>query len=366
MTRDGRGRSVVSGATDFEGSALFRYLPDGSLDPTFGVNGRAEDPYDHNGIPAAVNEQVDKKLILAGSDGLNFALWRYNPDGTRDRHFGHHGVVTTSFLAGSSGCGLLAMGLQKSGRIIAAGYGVDGLNRATGQLVRYRPNGELDTGFGRQGFVSFGGHGSGQAELDELVVLPSGKLLVAGALGSNAFLSRRLPSGEPDPGFGGGDGEVIVRGSTWLGGLALAPGGRPLLAINSIEDPIVRLFRFRPNGSLDRSFGDNGVVRARRPYLEARAVTVLRGGRIAVSGSYGADKTRVAVLRFLLDGRPERGFGHNGFFGRGFGRESLANGAVAEPDGGLLIVGRANRREVNQEIESPVANADLLLMRFRR
>lgn len=365
VARDRRGRSIVAGVGSPESSVLLRFLPDGSLDPTFGTDGRARSPQNHDGVPAAVVEQVDGKIVLAGSTGFEFALWRYSRDGRPDRHFGRRGTVATRFLAGGSYCGLLALGMQRSGRLVAAGYGVDALNRATGQLVRYLPNGELDTSFGRGGFVSFG-DGIGRAELDALVVLPSGKILVAGALGRDMLLSRRLPNGAPDPGFGGGDGMVLIHTAAWMAGLALAPGGRPLLAINSIDDDGVRLMRFQPNGTLDRAFGNNGVVRASRPNLEIGAVTVLPGGRVALSGSYRADKVRVAVLRFLPDGRPERSFGQNGFFGRGLGRESLANAAIAEPDGGLLVVGRANRRQNSFEDKYASAKDDLLLMRFRR
>lgn len=248
---------------------------------------------------------------------------------------------------------------------MAAGYGVDSLLHSRGILVAYRPDGTLDTRFGKEGFVIFGTRQVG-AELVGLVVLPSGKLLVAGRLGHDLLLVRCLPDGSPDPGFGGGDGEVLVGDPGWLAGLALAPGGRPLLAVNSLGSKAgVMLVRFRPNGRIDRSFGHRGLAWATHPNLEAQAVTVLRGGRIAISGSAGKGAPQVAVMRFLPDGRPDRGFGRDGFFARRLGRESVATAALAEPDGGLLVVGRANRHPVDFEDESAISRADFALLRLR-
>jgi uncharacterized delta-60 repeat protein len=361
---DGRGRAVVAGASVGDEFTLFRYRRDGSLDPSFGSDGQAERPLNGGGVAYAVAVQPDGKIVLAGGED-ELLLGRYQPDGLLDRQFGHEGVVDGRITVGTLGAGFLSLGLQKSGRIVAAGYGINPLNRSIGLLVGYRPDGRLDTRFGDGGFVRFGGSGT-SGELDNLIVLPSGKMLLAGRFGSDLLLARCLPDGSPDPGFGGGDGKVLIGAPASVAGLALAPGGRPLLAVNSWRPKEGALVaRFRPNGKLDRSFGHDGVVRATHPNLEVAAVTVLRGGGIALSGSAGTSAPQVAVLRFLPDGRPDRGFGKGGFFARRLGLESVATAALAEPDGGLLVVGRANRHPVGFEVEGAINRADFALLRLR-
>jgi len=167
------GKLVAAGkftiADPFErGFAIGRFLPDGSLDPTFGTGGRVNTSVGGDGSAAAMTLQADGKIVAAGSSlspGANFTLVRYLPDGSLDVTFGGDGVVTTDFgiVSGVSG-----VRQQADGKIVAAGLG---------GLARYLPDGNLDTTFGGDGIViDFGGSG--------LVIQPDGRLVVGGNFSS--------------------------------------------------------------------------------------------------------------------------------------------------------------------------------------
>jgi uncharacterized delta-60 repeat protein len=109
--------------------ALARYLPDGSLDPWFGIDGRVTTEFDDESSDhaRALAIQGDGKLVAAGvtnnpaffGSADNFGLVRYLPDGTVDFGFGSGGRVTTSF-GGRDHAEALA--IQPDGKLVAAGH----------------------------------------------------------------------------------------------------------------------------------------------------------------------------------------------------------------------------------------------------
>ena len=116
-------------------------ITDGVLDGSFGMNGTGivTTPIGSGYEEAlALIIQPDGKLVAAGYvfHGLNedFALVRYNPDGTLDSSFGSGGKVTTSI--GSSGSYASALILQPDGKLVAAGISFNGSNADFG-LARY-------------------------------------------------------------------------------------------------------------------------------------------------------------------------------------------------------------------------------------
>ena len=79
---------------------------DGDLDPTFGTDGKVLTDFDHGApdIAYAVAVQADGKLVVVGTtyqdndfSNEDFAVARYNPDGTLDKTFGAGGKVQTDF-----------------------------------------------------------------------------------------------------------------------------------------------------------------------------------------------------------------------------------------------------------------------------
>jgi len=116
------GRVDVSGTRDF---ALARYNADGSLDPTFDGDGKVTTDFDAGlDFGYAVAIQGDGKIVAAGSayvsDAADFALARYNTDGSPDITFGGGDArVTTDF--GSELDEAYAVAVQGDGKIVTAG-----------------------------------------------------------------------------------------------------------------------------------------------------------------------------------------------------------------------------------------------------
>ncbi len=385
LARDDRGRILAGGTSHFEVPVLFRYLPDGEVDRTlgkdrnFGKDGEAESTINNSLIPTALLAEPGGKILMGGGDGASdFVLARWNRSGHLDQGFGDDGVSDTFFRTILNGSGILALATRPDGRIVAGGYGVDALARQTAYVIGYRPNGEIDTGFGDEGFVRFKG-GHKRARINGVAVLPSGKILLGGELHNRFLLARLLPNGDRDPSFGRGTGKVMVDldgdpscDCSVVRAFALAAGGRPVIA-GSIYGPgygAALLARFRPSGSLDPGFGKGGIVKVLRGSdLASYGLAIGQNGLITTTGYYnvkGTGEAEVAVLRYLPNGKLDRGFARGGFFTRDLGTESVGYAALAYPDGRVVIAGRANPGpRSHREGATAIDGADFMLMRFR-
>jgi uncharacterized delta-60 repeat protein len=211
------------------GGSLVQYNTDSSLDTSFGSGGIAN----FGGNSVAL--QSDGKVLLAGGGGsAGFSLTRLNSNGWLDTSFGNQGTVTTSF---SSTAFAEQIVVQPNGEIDLAG-GADvqnGKYLAAFDLARYNTDGSLDTSFGRRGTVvtSFskslpGDHLSVQA----LLLQANGDLIVVAHVDiyapSEWLLARYNPNGNLDTSFGN-QGIVTIPsgsnqiGSAWVGGALLYP-----------------------------------------------------------------------------------------------------------------------------------------------
>lgn len=153
------GKAVVAGFGNLNASTgtdfmLLRHLRDGGLDPSFGSGGRVSTAFS-NGARSdeaqAVAVQPDGKILVAGTSdqgatGYDFAVARYNADGTLDAGFGSNGRVTTSFGPGADKA--YALLLQPDGKIVLAGDSSQGANGSDFALARYNADGSLDASFG--------------------------------------------------------------------------------------------------------------------------------------------------------------------------------------------------------------------------
>jgi uncharacterized delta-60 repeat protein len=201
------GKLVVAGSTDdtvtgFSDLALARYNVDGTLDPGFGTGGLVTTDIATNINEArALVQLADGKLVVAGfavGSNFDFALTRYNPDGTLDLSFGTGGTVTTDIARGEDFA--LALTVQADGRLVVAGDAETetGMDFA---LARYNPDGTLDPSFGTGGTVTTDISGGGDF-LRALVVQADGKPTVAGTAGTDFALARYNSDGTLDPSFG--------------------------------------------------------------------------------------------------------------------------------------------------------------------
>jgi uncharacterized delta-60 repeat protein len=263
------GWSTVNQTLDF---ALARYNKNGGLDQSFGSGGKVLTDLGVFTFDAglAVAIQPDGKIIAAGDSNAggsdDFALVRYNPDGSIDQSFGTSGVVLTD-LGFFSFDQARAVAIQPDGKIVAAGP-----SQALGPdfaLVRYNADGSLDQSFGTGGKVltDFGTFSVDSAV--SIAIQTDGKIVAAGdsdAAGNVDFaLARYMANGSLDPGFGNGGKVLTDFGSSGLDS-AVAVGiqsdGKIVadgFSSGAGSDDFA-LARYESDGSLDPTFGSSGTV----------------------------------------------------------------------------------------------------------
>ncbi|KQT13097.1 hypothetical protein ASG40_19865 [Methylobacterium sp. Leaf399] len=222
VTVQADGRIVVAGnGRDGDGSsdfAVVRYNADGSLDTGFGDSGKiitdlgADRTYT---IGNSVTVQADGRIVVAGyseSDvGRDFAVVRYNADGSFDSDFGTDGKVLTPFGAGKGDEEAYSMKVQADGKIVVAGYSENSGDGDDFAVVRYNADGSLDTGFGTGGIVLTPlGDGESYAYGYDVALQADGKIVVTG-YGKNRddggfAVVRYNADGSLDTTFGDGSG----------------------------------------------------------------------------------------------------------------------------------------------------------------
>jgi uncharacterized delta-60 repeat protein len=339
------GKIIMVGGT-FTDFILARFNADGSLDTGFGVSGKVETAM----VPGALDEalavalQSDGKIVVAGRTNLNFALARYDANGSLDATFGVGGRVVTGVLGTA-----FAVAIQPDNKIVAGGR-LDG----DVQLARYNPDGTLDNGFGENGKLATPTDIVGDADAAaNIVLLPSGEILVSGgsSVGGTADptgLARYLPNGSLDTSFGTG-GKVILDESVGEG-LARQPDGR-LVLVGSIETLVspatrrlFRVMRLNENGSVDSSFGTAGKVSTALSERGdvARAVA-LRDGKIIVAGIASSQTNPdFAVARYNNDGTLDTTFNGDGLLTIDFFSSSdVAESVAIQPNGRIVLGGSA-------------------------
>jgi uncharacterized delta-60 repeat protein len=334
----------------------------GDLDPSFGDGGRVITVFPGGSDAHAVAIQPDGRIVVvgaaAGPSGRGaFAVARYELDGTLDAAFGDGGTVTTSIAGGGGEARSVA--IQPDGRIVVAGTDRDRQHFA---VVRYRANGALDPSFGGNGIVRTNFPGTPEDVAYDLAIQPDGKIVAVGAAGLEQMgfqLVRYRRDGSLDPGFGTG-GRVVSRYHGAVArSVALQANGRIVVA--GYQPGGLALARYRPNGRLDRSFAGNGMIRPGRvPSLWALAVTLQRDGRIVVGGDQ--DIFNVGLARFRPDGRLDPTFGDDGVVTARMGSgEQALTGVAVQPNGRIVAVGYVGPHEFGD----PVV-AHFVLVRCRR
>jgi uncharacterized delta-60 repeat protein len=206
------GKLVVAGEYSGPGDsfavALARYNADGTLDPSFGTHGRVVGRLgDYLGGASAAVLQKDGKIVVSVTDEVRSYLARYTVDGKLDSSFGRGGKAVASRRV------LLLLALQRGGKFIVAGSVLGGHGRAFA-VHRYRPDGGVDSSFGRDGkvFTDFGS----PAVANAIAVQANGKIVVAGTRGFNDFaVARYTSTGRLDGSFGSGGKVTTDFGSVW-------------------------------------------------------------------------------------------------------------------------------------------------------
>lgn len=303
--------------------ALTRHNENGSLDTSFDNDGKVITLICGKDFAKSVAIQKDGKIIAAGvsqcQGNYYFALVRYNPDGSLDTSFDGDGKLVTSFFVLNDGANSIAV--QDDGKIVAAGYFVRQGN-AHSAIVRFNPDGSFDSSFGSGGKVisSFS-----QPRITALAIQSNGKIVVSGTSDYKFAVERYNSDGTLDKSFDR-DGKVTISISdvyNFAKALSLQNDGKIVVAGSSGDnsDRDLAVIRLNPDGSLDSGFSDDGIVTisGKSSYVEATAVAVQTDGKILAGGNTYYNPTNFIVVRFNADGSLDNSFQHkpDSFYGDG-------------------------------------------------
>jgi uncharacterized delta-60 repeat protein len=296
---DSIGRIVVVGYSrdDF---AVARYNPDGTLDTTFNSTGKILTDFGGSDTGTAVAIDSNDKIVVAGQSDAggtyDFAVVRYNVDGTLDTTFNTTGRVLTDFGVGSLDVATAAV-IQADGKIV-----VGGLSDASGIpydffLARYNPNGTLDLEFNGTGKVLTDFSGSGSYDrLQALAIQSDGKIVAVGdSLASrwSFAVARYTTTGVLDGTFNA-TGKVLTNftsGDASAQAVAIQPDGN-IVAAGYFEVPNIEgrgfdfaLARYNTDGTLDRTFNSTGQVVTDIGGADvAESVGIQSNGKIVAAG----------------------------------------------------------------------------------
>jgi uncharacterized delta-60 repeat protein len=360
------GKIIAAGSADeslFTTSfALARYNTDGSLDSTFGNGGRIITYLSSYAAVDALAIQPDGKIIAAGGahvgpPGGSSALLRYNADGSLDSTFGGRDNIIKDFLGGGSWAG--AVVIQSDGKIVIAGvlYGADW----DFALARYDSEGRLDTTFGINGMVRTDFSGP-RDYATGLAILADGKIIAAGVAGSTGkkdfALARYNNDGTVDTTFGingkvttdffGSDDEAYD--------LVIQSDGSIVLAGSADQDPLPTAFalaRYKPDGSLDSTFGNGGrITTSFSNDAEANSLVIQLDGKIVTAGvADGVTGNKdFAIARYKTDGTLDASFGADGKVTIDFlGGDDEAYAMAIQSDGKIVMAGDTGASTNNQD-----------------
>ena len=381
----------------------------GSLDPTFGDGGKT---FVKSGLVGELLDlalQPDGKIVGGGyvsstATGTitteDFAVCRFNANGTLDASFGSAGVATLNFdtffdahdnRQYDTDDRITSIAVQSDGKILAAGFRIQRggtLDTNFLALARFNADGSLDTSFGTGGKVKVTLNGYRYTDQttsgSSLALLPDGKFVV-GCTGlppgsqdtGNAFvLLGYNADGTPDGSFGSGGSTAtrfpVIAGVTRLRRITVQPDGKIIAAGKaSVSDPSGPsgsiksggvLLRYTTAGALDGSFGSGGTLFFPAESTTFSAVTNLSDARIDPDGKIIAvgtgynDGTKLSMVRVNADGTRDPSFGTSGI-ALSASVHPISDPMVRRQDDGKYVVGQTDDGQ-NFDFDTVRLNAD--------
>ncbi|MFF8606453.1 calcium-binding protein [Streptomyces sp. NPDC015346] len=337
------------GTVSAVGLALVLSLPGvaaaapGDLDPTFGGDGRVTTDVGGYSAVDGMAVQPDGKIVTIGYGYSNetsgdYTLVRYNPDGSLDPTFGGDGIVTTDFEQRNDEARALA--LQSDGKIVAVGGSTDWGGNGSWSAARYHPDGTLDTSFGDGGRVLTQTNLEAIGTAEAVSVQPDGRIVLGGSAIGIWTMARYNANGTLDPTFGG-DGIVTTDFSTdccdFVRDVALQSDGKIVAAgYANYSTGGFTLVRYNADGSLDTGFDGDGLLTTGFG-SGVEGVVLQSDGKIVAAGSaFNA----FAVARFHPNGSFDATFGENGRVTTSFGTgTAAAHDVVLQSDGRIVAAG---------------------------
>jgi uncharacterized delta-60 repeat protein len=358
------GKILVAGSFSYNNSnfefALLRYNTNGSLDTTFGTKGIDITEIDSfNDVAAAVAIEPNGKIVVSGysNDSLNnkFALVRYDQSGSLDSSFGINGKVTTSF--GNTSDNGNAMAIQPDGKIVVAGSASFNKDSIIFVVARYDSTaGSLDTSFGDSGKITTSVYGHDD-EGYSVAIQNNGEIVVAGIAYNNESSSydfavvRYDSAGVPDALFGNNGKvttDILGYGGAFANSVALQSNGQIVVAgraFNTATNAFMfATVRYNTNGTLDNTFASGGIDTTSIGGFDDEGYSVAiqpSNEKIVVAGYAEINAVyEFAVVRYNTDGSLDTtSNGGNGKVTTVIDSVSSGDAVVIQSNGDIVVAG---------------------------
>src|SRR5579864_940262 len=340
------GKIVAAISINESNFALARYLPNGALDGGFGTTGFAQTSFANFNTPTSMAIQPDGKIVVAGAatddeQSFDFAVARFNSNGSLDNTFGAGGKATASVTGLLTGAVVV---IQPDGKILVAGSALQFCRTCSPHLVlaRFNPNGSLDATFANHGMVA-----ENNAMNPTTVALnTAGGILVEGNSAIAEFSPGGSPSSQVTP-------AAIARSSN-SGPAAFLPDGSFIVA-EAVSDGSFRrrdtdtkVVRFTAIGNIDPAFNS--------PLLDfsgegsnsgdaSNAIAIQSNGQIVVVASHfspGFTNVLFSLARLNPNGTLDPSFGSGGLVTTNVGGVEDVAAVLVQPDGKIVAIGTAN------------------------
>lgn len=347
------GNSVTGSNSDF---SLLRLNEDGQLDVTFGTNGKVISSFGSNSeYSRSIVVQSDGKIVIGGfrrnSWNYDFVLIRYLPNGQIDNSFGINGIAIND-LGGDDR--LYDLKILPDGRFLAVGYSENISGQSDVAVLKYQTNGSLDNSFGVNGKV-FLSVGTSSDFGYTLALQADGRFIISGyyvvtSINHDIFVARYNSNGTLDSSFGvngisviqisAGKDEiyssaVLSNGEIVLGGFTMYNGffATLIVKLNSI-------------GNLDPLFGSSGkIIKSIGAYDDyGWSIIIQSDNKIVLSGTTISNNSNkfgdFFLMRLNPNGSDDLSFGTNGIVVSSIGiYNDESYSSLIQSDGKLVLAG---------------------------
>jgi uncharacterized delta-60 repeat protein len=331
--------------------SLVRYNSNGSFDTSFGVSGVLANsvysifPSNRSYTLTSIAIQSDNKIVIAGyqnsdSFGYGFSVIRLLQNGAVDTTF--NGTGYFEFFFGTIFGRATSIKIQPDGKIIVAG--TSGNASENFAMIRINTNGTLDTSFGTGGKVQISFFGA-ESVAESIVIQPDGKIILGGwtnnvPFGYDFALIRYSSNGSIDTTFGI-NGKIVTTvnsfGSDLISKIILQSDGKIIAGgLNNQTSGYYTLARYLSNGTLDNTFGVNGIAVTPEASNFDMDIALQIDGKIVIAGGFNTD--RFSYLRYLNNGQLDTTFPIHGGIAN-IGLSGYASTVLIQPDNKIVICG---------------------------
>lgn len=373
------GKILLAGTRNETGQKdilVLRYLPTGKNDLSFGNNGAVIFSGDagKDDYAFGVTYDTSGNVLVAGREhnghDPDMILLKYLPDGTPDTDFGDNGVVRYAG-PGNGTDSFRGLFVQDDGAVLLTGE-MNMSHHKEMIAVRVSPDGIVDETFADSGIFILNrtddadSYGFAIAPDKEGRIVLTGGIVVPGDDNSSIATVRLQKNGEPDSSFGI-DGLAIYQGDGGgpdYGNWVSVSSDDKIMVLGTETDTHgsydIVLLRYCPDGTLDTSFGDAGVVvYGGSGYDYAWGKTIQDDGKIVIAGTSEIQGVTTPILiRYNPDGTPDMTFGESGIFTfEAFG-PGMLYGVHADSDGVLYANGYITKegRDISLLVKIPAEN----------